>query len=145
MTTRLLLLSVLVAACGGGTAAPDAEPGDAADYIDCGDLTADGMRVDMVRTGETGSRIQIMALDPDPPARFENAWIVASPDGPITAVTPWMPEHGHGAQTPAVITATGDPDQYSLDPLDLWMPGLWEVRIEVGGSDQVLFRVCIGS
>jgi hypothetical protein len=137
------VLSLLLAACGGSDpAAPDAGSSDAAEYVDCGDFSADVFRAGMTRTGPNGATIDLLSAVPAPPARFDNAWVVRSPSGSISQVTSWMPAHGHGAQKPAVVTATGDPDQYSIDPIDLWMPGMWEVRIDVPG-DRVTFRFCI--
>jgi hypothetical protein len=154
---RSLLLSLLVA-CGGGSTGevdasaegPDADSSgvDATPTIDCDGEPADVYAPGMIRTGANGAMIELVSSDPAPPARFYNTFIVRSPGGPITAVTPFMPAHGHGTQTPVVITATGNPDEYELDPVDLWMPGLWEVRIDVDygdASDRIVFRFCIAS
>ncbi len=164
-TTSSLSLSLvlsLLAACGGGDsqdevdaadtadAGPDATPGgaDAAATVDCDGEPADVYVPGMIRTGANGAMIELVSSDPAPPARFYNTFIVRSPDGPITAVTPFMPAHGHGTQTPVVITATGNLDEWELDPVDLWMPGLWEVRIDVDhgdAGDRIVFKFCIGS
>ena len=166
--TSLSLLLFLVAACGGGgstdeadaagadadetvaDAGPDGASGevDAPPTVDCDGEPADVYSPGMIRTSANGAMIELISSDPAPPARFYNTWVVRSPDGPITAVTPFMPAHGHGTQTPVVITATGNPDEWQLDPVDLWMPGLWEVRIDVDtgdASERIVFRFCISS
>jgi len=81
------------------------------------------------------------SADPAPPAKGNNDWMVQILDAdsnPVTGatftVTPFMPDHGHGTSvTPQTSEGTGD---YTISPLYLFMPGLWEVTIRVdSGSD----------
>ncbi|MEM9489707.1 MAG: hypothetical protein AAGC55_11210, partial [Myxococcota bacterium] len=60
----------------------------------------------------------------------------------------WMPDHGHGTNTPAAITEMADGDgEYMVTPIDLWMPGYWELTISIddgaGLADEVVFSTCI--
>ena len=57
-----------------------------------------------------------------------------------------MPDHGHGASKEAIVTPSGTDGMYDVDPVNLWMPGFWEVRFNVmaaGASDRIVFAFCI--
>jgi hypothetical protein len=131
--------AALVAGCGGGDASrPDAEQ--------C--TTGDPIAVGLARTGAGGARVTLVAIAPDPPARFINNWAISAttPTGGVATaadvrVSTFMPEHGHGQSAPISIT-DGAAGTIDVTPLDLWMPSLWEVRFTVAG-DGVTFRVCI--
>lgn len=140
---------ILFAACGddGGASGVDAEP-------DCmesgrGDTYAPGLE----HIGAEGVTVRLMASVPAPPQRFDNTWTIQVEDSALTPrddaaieVTPWMPDHGHGTTADVVVTAEGSDGNYELDPVNLWMPGLWEIRmrIEVDATvDNVVFAFCI--
>lgn len=56
-------------------------------------------------------------------------------------VIPWMMEMGHGVREKPVITERGG-GLYSVENIDIIMPGHWELRIEVskaGGTDTAVF------
>ncbi len=61
--------------------------------------------------------------------------------------TPLMPDHGHGTPINAEVTELTTPGEYEVTPVNLWMPGLWEITIEVTNgadvSDAVTFAFCI--
>jgi hypothetical protein len=61
------------------------------------------------------------------------------------SVTPFMPDHDHGSGKTVKITPLTEPGQYQLEPVNMWMPGLWEVTVEVDGanSDRAVFRFCL--
>jgi YtkA-like len=53
----------------------------------------------------------------------------------FTTIHPWMPAHGHGTST--VMSAPGSkPGTYVLQPLYLYMPGVWETDITVQAGTQ---------
>ena len=59
-----------------------------------------------------------------------------------------MPDHGHGTPTPVVVSATGEPGEYELDPVNLFMAGLWTIDLvlampEGDDEDTVQFAFCI--
>jgi hypothetical protein len=145
-----------------GLAACGAEGDDDPLPVDCAKEMAEG-RVDtfvvgLDKPGKDGIYdFKLMSATPAPPARNNNTWIVqvnqmsmgvvgAPVDGATMKVTPFMPEHMHGTAVPAVITPQTEPGQYKMDPVNMWMEGVWEitVRATVGTTtDTALFKFCI--
>lgn len=92
--------------------------------------------------------------DPVPPAKGDSTWTImvtdqndAPLDGLTVDSTPFMPDHGHGTPLQETVTAGAQPGEYVLAPVNLWMPGYWEVTIDVddgnGMTDSVMYAVCI--
>jgi hypothetical protein len=90
---------------------------------------------------------------PAPPNEGDNAWTVrvvdasgAPIEGAAVSVSTLMPDHGHGSPVQTVVTDEGGGD-YRLDPVNLFMPGLWDVTIAVqppgGEQDSVTFTFCV--
>jgi len=75
------------------------------------------------------------------PAKGTNIWTVritdvatgAPLDGLTIAVTPRMPDHPNHGTLAVVITPLGA-GTYDVEPLYLWMAGLWNVKFEVQGA-----------
>jgi hypothetical protein len=66
----------------------------------------------------------------------------APKDGLAVDVTPWMPAHGHGASVrPTVIAKSGG--NYVVTDVSLFMPGEWELRTTIGGSDHVTPKITV--
>jgi hypothetical protein len=98
-------------------------------------------------------RIEVAAAEPAPPAvRSDNAWRLRVTDEDGAAVTgaelfatPYMPEHQHGSAEVIVSELGGG--EYELAPIELIMPGVWEVPITVtppgGETSEATFRFCI--
>ena len=130
---------------------------DAAD--DCtADTRQDVFHVGLDKHGAAGNMdFVLMSSVPAPPARGNNTWVIeinAMANGvvgsPMTgvdmAVTPFMPDHQHGTPIPVTVTAMPTAGQYQLDPVNLWMPGLWQTTIQAqSGSttDMAVFSFCI--
>ncbi len=140
MRTSILAVSFLLG-CGGAEPGPDATRCAGVPY-------AAGMAV----TGDAGARVTLVALTPSPPARFTNAWTVTVTDPADAAiaapadvtVTTFMPAHGHAG--PAVSVTAGAADALEVAPLELWMPGTWQVDFAVATdavTDLVRFEVCV--
>jgi hypothetical protein len=49
-------------------------------------------------------------------------------------VVPWMPAMGHGASVKPSVAPGPDPGSYDVTNVNLFMPGLWEIRTTIGGS-----------
>jgi hypothetical protein len=150
----LLFCTALLAACGnkstGGTDTPDAA-------YDCATETrADTFSAGMMKVGSQGQlTFKLMSSTPAPPSRGDNTWQIDVVDaqgqpvaGAAVTVTPFMPDHNHGTQIKAVVTEP-TPGHYSAAPVNLWMPGLWQVTVKAtpagGAADAAVFSFCIAS
>lgn len=146
-TLALLCLSV---ACGGDNA-----PNSDAAGVNCSnEPCADTYTANMVKSGSSGSFIFLLIdSTPGPPAKGDNSWnlrLTDTGDTPIDGatleVTPFMPDHGHGTPIRVVVTPAGSNGEYTAAPINLWMPGLWEVTIDAtagADSDSVVYRFFI--
>ena len=97
--------------------------------------------------------IELAAAEPAPPAvRSDNAWRLRVTDEGGAAVTgaelfatPYMPEHQHGSAE--VIVSELGAGEYELGPIELIMPGVWEIPVTVtppgGETSEASFRFCI--
>lgn len=99
--------------------------------------------------------VTFVAADPAPPVNGDNTWTVALTDAggqplvdaSITSVLPWMPDHGHGTAVEAKATATENPGEFVITPIDFHMNGLWEVTLDIqvqpDTTEQVVFAFCV--
>lgn len=108
----------------------------------------------MQKEGAGGVLVALTSATPAPPGRDDNAWVIdvsktgAPLAGATVKVTPFMPDHRHGTSVAVVVTPDPTvPGRYQLSPINLWMPGLWEITIDVtpagGVRDSVVYRFCI--
>lgn len=148
---RLALAALLLAsACGDDGTDPDTTFNCELDQRD------EPFTANMARTGPGGVTFTIVSADPVSLVRGINTWMVdVKKDGvPLEGadatlkMTPFMPDHQHGAGTRPVFTPVeGTPGRYQVAPINLWMPGIWEITIEATptGStrDSVLFKFCL--
>jgi len=87
--------------------------------------------------------IQVQLLsEPGPPTRgFNQFTAVVTGTDATPILEPFMNEHGHGT-VPATFTGVeGDPGTFDLGEPNLFMPGLWELRVTFEGVDDVLLSV----
>ena len=145
----ILLLSVVVPACSGDDGTSDG------DSVDCTKVSgADEFTVGLAKDGSSGMLdFAMMSADPAPPTRGDNTWIVqindmngAPLEGAMLTVTPFMPAHQHGTPITVKTTPAGAPGQYTLSPVNLWMPGVWETTIRATSAtatDSALYAFCI--
>jgi hypothetical protein len=150
---RLFLISGVVL----GLGACSGEGSHGESYNCAAETRDDEFVVGLSKPGD-GSRLEfkLMSSDPAPPSRGDNTWVLqlntmAAPVTPVTGaamtVTPFMPDHEHGSGKDVIVTPMTEPGQYELEPVNLWMPGLWEITIQVSGanSDRAVFRFCLPS
>ncbi len=107
----------------------------------------------MQKVGAGGTTFTLTSSTPAPPGRDDNTWVVdiatgAGPFDGAVEVTPFMPDHRHGTPIVAIVApVAGTPGRYSAAPINLWMPGLWEITVAAtatgGSADAVVFRFCI--
>lgn len=107
----------------------------------------------LTRTSASGAwQAVLVTSEPGPPIKGTNTWTMkvldaagaAHDDITVTART-FMPDHNHGSTIKAHVTPTGD-GRYRVTPLYLYMPGLWQVTLDVetaDGPDSVMFPICI--
>ena len=146
-----MALVALAAGCDG-----DDDPVDPGETSMCAEETrADAYAAGMEKQGDKGLiRVRLVAGEPAPPAKGENAWTLqitdaagAPVDGATIVVTPRMPDHGHGSAKTPVVTAGGAAGEYEVTAIDLAMAGFWTVAVEVttaaGESDTVTFGFCV--
>lgn len=98
--------------------------------------------------------LQMLNADPAPPAKANNSWDIklmdaagAPLEGATITVKPFMPDHGHGSSIRAVVTeASSGGGEYAISPINLWMPGLWQVTLSTeaaGVTDDIVLGFCI--
>lgn len=111
----------------------------------------------MVGMEKVGEQLAVRIVDamPAPPERFDNAWTIEVLDAatmqPRTDATlevePFMPDHNHGSSVKCEVTPMDAAGQYQLDPINLFMPGLWEVRLHFTladmSKDELVFKFCV--
>jgi hypothetical protein len=49
-------------------------------------------------------------------------------------VVPWMPAMGHGASVKPTVHAEATPGVFTVTNVNLFMPGLWEIRTTISGG-----------
>jgi hypothetical protein len=147
-------MAVSIGGCGHDDS--DGHHGDAAP-VNCEVETRDDDYVaGLSRTGDGTIEVVLVESTPAPPAKGNNTWHLrvldsaGTPlDGLTVQVTPFMPDHGHGTPVTTEVTELAEPGEYEVALVNLWMPGLWEVTVEVDDpaqaevSDSVVFRFCI--
>jgi hypothetical protein len=160
MRPALFALLPFVGACHGMSSNIDADQGT---YNCATETRADTWQIPLEKKGELAMLdFQLVSATPAPPARGDNTWILqvnvmangvagAPMQGASIVATPYMPDHQHGTPKVVNITAMSTAGQYQLEPVNMWMPGLWQTTIQVtpgttssgGASDTVVYSICI--
>ncbi|HEY1547473.1 MAG TPA: FixH family protein [Kofleriaceae bacterium] len=146
---RYIVAAVVACACSTKHAAPHKAGCENTARIDA---LAGGF----VKHGASGRfDVKLISMAPVTPARGDNAWVIeldatsgAAISGADIIVTPFMPDHGHGTPVKVGVTASATPGQYTLSPINLWMPGYWEISIAATSGadhDAAVFELCIAS
>jgi hypothetical protein len=149
--------AVLAVVAAFGCDAPEQDAGDEDEMMEVGcaaETRADDYALGLEKSGAT-VRVQFVDAVPAPPDRGDNTWVVrvldlasGQPvDDALLDVEPYMPDHNHGSSIATGVTPTGEPGELQLDPVNLFMPALWEVRLNFVRADetpdQVVFRFCV--
>jgi hypothetical protein len=156
IASLIALAAVAVSGCGsGGGAAPDAAGADSALYSCEMEPRAMTYTPGMAAKQSDGTfAAELMTTQPGQiPVKGSNDWTVeildaaGNPaDGLTVAVTSKMPDHNHPTTVQAVVTPAGG-GMYSLSPVYLYMPGYWEVTLDVtdmsGTTGKLVFPICI--
>ncbi len=133
---------------------------DATEMVDCSTITGtDTLTTDLHHVGTAGLiDFKMISAMPAPPARDDNTWVIEIDSmangvvgnpiaGASMTATPFMPAHQHGTPKQVIITPMTTSGQYQLQPVNLWMPGVWETTIKVTSpqTDSAVFKFCIPS
>ncbi len=123
-------LLVIPLALAGGCGAPPAQ-GGAPSFPETSFLS--------VTSDHSVAHLALFASPSQPPARGLSDIEYAITDGagaPLAglavAVTPWMPDMGHGSTAPQVEETA--PGHYLLRDVSMFMPGRWQLRTTLGGT-----------
>jgi len=147
---------------GGGASPADAAAGGAGDsgitFIPCtNDARVDHFAAGMEKLGTMGKlKMKLLSSEPAPPAQPLDVWTVAITDaagapqsGLTLTAAPYMPDHRHAPPVPPIVTALPDPGQYRIERINLFMAGVWQVKLNAvaaspaGLSDAAVFWFCI--
>ncbi len=152
-----LAFGLALAACTSSSGTPATDAGPSADgMIGCQtDPLAETYTANMTKPGAMGVyTFDLVQAVPAPPAMGNNTWTLKITDSganPVPSasltVKPYMPRHGHPSTVVPTVTPNGD-GTYKLDPLYLFMAGLWQVTIDVvdgdgGVIDSVVYTFCV--
>jgi hypothetical protein len=107
-------------------------------------LVGDDYSAGMEKTSQNGHfRLALMSSDPIPQDLTDYTWVMElrdaqgeAIDGATLVAEPFMPEHGHGTfprTTDGV--PNGQPGQFTLSDLDLFMAGTWKVELRIAAGD----------
>jgi len=120
------------------------------------DPRVDAGELPISKQGASGKLgFELVQTDPSPPLKGNNLFVVraSNPDGsPVTgtlSLTLKMPDHGHSASTLPKPVLDAETSSYALDPVTLFMAGVWELGLEMksdaadGASDSVSFYFCV--
>lgn len=94
--------------------------------------------------------VRFLDADPAPPAKGDNVWRIAIEDASGARVDDatlsfdaTMPDHGHSSTVAPAVTFEGD-GEYVLDPVNLFMPGVWEITLDVAPPGGTVESVKVG-
>ena len=148
--TLTLLLAAICCACspasssvadpdGGNTPLGDAPSGE----VGCTEQAGlDNYAAGLKKPGDAGLyNFELVSSSPSPPALDDNTFVVrvTGADGkPVNGelgVTLDMPEHGHPSPKQPSIRFVPDTQVFTLDPMDLFMVGLWRITFSFAPLD----------
>jgi hypothetical protein len=154
---RAVTVTLLIAIAALASACTSDHQGDDTSYNCANETRDDEFVVGIQKAGDSAKMMfTLMAADPAPPARGDNTWMLqltqmsggSAVAGAQILVTPFMPDHAHGTPLSVVVEPQPTAGHYKLSPVNMWMPGLWEVTIDAqsgADSDTTIFRFCIPS
>jgi hypothetical protein len=136
---------------------PAATAGATGSKVGCSAREGDVYVAGMKKPGAAGRfDFTLLSSTPAPPALEYNQFVVqvSHADGSAVAaelgVVLEMPEHGHRSPTPPEISFDAESSAFLLDPMDLFMVGLWRITFSFQGAlddarvaDSAVFEFCI--
>ncbi|MET0791168.1 MAG: FixH family protein [Polyangiaceae bacterium] len=161
LASLLLPLAGLFCACSSNSSSNPASAGNSGDApsgnVGCSQMSGDAYLPGMQKLGDAGRySFALLSSTPAPPALNDNTFILQVSDASGQAVPGElsvaldMPEHGHSSPTEPTIVLDPDTNQFTLDPMNLFMVGLWRLTFSFqpasGGAEQAdsaVFKFCI--
>ncbi len=158
--TRPLLFGFVLSACSSSSKSSTSAEPDASTptmNVGCASEAADSYAPGMKKVGDAGLyNFELLSSTPAPPALNDNTFMVQVTDtdgNPVAgtlSVALDMPEHGHPSPAQPEITYDGRANAFTLDPMRLFMVGLWRLTFSfqpdagVGSDpDSAVFKFCI--
>jgi len=156
----LIAASCSLCACSSqapATGDPAATAGATGSKVGCSSSDGDVYVAGMRKPGAAGRfDFTLVSSTPAPPALDYNQFVlqVSNADGSAVAgelsVVLEMPEHGHRSPTTPEISFDAESGAFLLDPMDLFMVGLWRITFSFQGAldgatvaDSAVFEFCI--
>jgi len=146
----LLLSALSLAGCGNGD--DTAKPSSTANDECSGDF--DTFEPGMTKLAKPNDvTVELTDAEPSPPVvRSDNIWWLKLSDadgnalvGAQVVASPYMPKHQHGSAE--VVVEEQSEGKYQLSPIELIMPGVWEIPLSITTADglasETTFRFCI--
>jgi YtkA-like len=152
------LLAFIIGSAGcGGSGDDDASAAPAPSVSCLADPRLDSYTGELDKAGELGLlSFRFFNLSPSPPAKGSNTFHVQISDAagaPMQGelrVELFMPDHGHGTSVEPVISPDAAPGSYTVQPLYLFMPGVWRLTFQAFGDpadnamlDDVVLHFCV--
>lgn len=147
----VLALTLLAVGCGSDPTPTPATPAG------CEGATLDTYAPGLIKATAGGRfNIELVSSSLVPPDRGDNMFVLRALDAAGRVVSdagvtirPWMPNHGHGSTpesfTPRTTAVAGD---LEVGPINFFMPGLWELRVDVTSAtvqsaERATFAFCV--
>jgi hypothetical protein len=125
--------------------------------VGCTQVAGDSYTPGMQKLGDAGRySFELLSSSPAPPAINDNTFVLQVRDAagqPVVgdlSVALDMPEHGHPSPKQPDITFDPDTNTFTLDPMRLFMVGLWRLTFSfqpasgsANDADAAVFKFCI--
>lgn len=147
----LFCLAALLPGCGHGHEACGMHDHDPACFVCTG--SEHPLTPGATLTADNGFELELVRATPTPLVSGDNEVVVkvrkdgALADGvDFTGTQSWYPTGGHGSPLLPTVTATGNPGEYTLAPVNFLHAGAWEIRFTLAaaaGTATYALPVCI--
>jgi hypothetical protein len=154
-----IALGLLAAACGssssGGSTTSTSTATTTVESVCASDPRATPFAEGMtVKSADGAVAVRVDHADPAPPTKGTDALSITvldgagKPlDGATVALSPYMPDHRHGASVTPKVTAGAAPGAFDVADVELFMPGIWQLTFRVtpkgGAAHDAVLTLCV--